>query len=306
MLQWAQVRRNGIKVKGTCRLCGNFGKLRRSHVLPAFLFRWLRKSSASGHMRFGGAPNRRVQDGWKKRWLCSNCEGRLGTAERQFAQRIFQPLVEDRIVQTRYGPWMLKFCVSVTWRVLLHFREVDRFDDYSRSDHKLLDQTATVWRDYLLGRVQDLGHFRQHIYIVKGVSSARRRVASNINQHVLRHIDADIVQSKHQHIVYAKLPRLFVMGVLRDERPNDWQGTEVRAGRGCIPPGQEVPDEFFDYVNEKAERADTRLASMSDRQKAKVLEAVLTDPARVADSDTIKALGLDAALGYLQEAARRE
>ena len=195
---------------------------------------------------------------------------------------------------------MLKFCVSVSWRVLLFFRERDPFDDYSRRDHELLDQAATVWRDFLLGRTEDPGSFRQHFYIVRGVSSAKRQVAPNINLHVLRHIGADIVQSKHQHIVYAKLPRLFVMGVLRDERPDDWRGTEVRTEGGVVP-NQQVPGAFYGYVNEKAKRATACLGSISDRQKEKVLEAVRTNPAQVAGSDTVKALDLDVALAMLGE-----
>ena len=260
----------------------------------------MRESSATGHMRFGENPNRRVQDGWKERWLCSPCEQDIGEAERQFAQEIFFPVVEDRPLTGAYGPWLLKFCVSVTWRVLLKFRELDPFGAYSRDDYKLMDQAASAWREYLLGRTPDTGAFPQHLYVVRGVvASAGQDMAPNINRHVLRHIAVDVVRGQHQHLVFAKLPRLFIMGVLRDGQPCDWRGTRVDAVNGIIPLEQRVPDGFFGYVDERARRASVLMGSISDRQKGKVLEDVRRDPTRVKMSDTVRALQLDDELGSL-------
>ena len=285
-------------MRDRCRLCGSDAEIQRSHILPAFVFRWIRESSATGHIRLGEEPNRRVQDGWKKRWLCSSCENLIGAAERQFAQQVFKPVVEDRMDSVEYGPWLFKFCVSVSWRVLRLFQDSDQFDDYSRDDCELLDHAAITWRDYLLGHNADVPQaFRQHLYIVRGVSSAKHEVAPNLNRYVLRHIAADVVRSGHQHIVYAKLPRIFIMGVLRDECPNDWRGTEVHADGGIISHVQRVPDAFYDYVNEKAKRAGALLESISDRQKARMLADISSDPVRAGESDTLKALQWDIVLG---------
>ena len=285
-------------VKGTCRLCGSIAELKLSHVLPAFVFRWMRKSSATGHMRLGEEPNRRVQDGWKEHWLCASCEQDIGEAERQFAEKVFFPVVEERPLTAAYGPWLLKFCASVTWRVLLRFREMDPFDDYSRDDYSLMDEAASAWRKYLLGRRPDTGAFPLHFYVIRGViAPADQSVASNINRHVLRHIAPDVVRGRHQHLVYAKLPRLFIMGVLRDDRPADWRGTRVDPESGVIPLDQRVPDGFFGYVDDKARRAASLMGSMSDRQKRKVLEDVRRDPMRVMMSDTVRAFRLDDELG---------
>ena len=71
-------------------------------------------------IRFAETMNRRVQDGEKKRWLCSSCEGILGENERQFASSFFHPFVEGRLTHRKYGSWLLKFCVSLSWRAL-HF-----------------------------------------------------------------------------------------------------------------------------------------------------------------------------------------
>ena len=271
-----------------------------SHIIPAFVFRWIRETSATGYIRLGDEPNRRVQDGWKKRYLCSSCENLLSVAERQFYQQVFKPVVEDRLEQIKYGPWLLKFCVSISWRVLYWFRDVYKFDDYTQSDKAILDRVAIAWKDYLLGYNADVPkEFCQHLYIVRGVSSAKYKVAPNINHYVLRQVNADIVRSGHQHIVYTKLPRIFIMGVLRDEFPNDWRSTEIHAVGGTVHHDQRVPGVFYNYVNEKAKRASTLSSSISDHQNAKVLSDLYSNPVRVVESDTMNALLMDKALGYL-------
>lgn len=229
-------------------------------------------------------------------WLCSPCENDIGKAEKRFAEQFFHPVVEDRWPCDEYGPWLLMFCVSLTWRVLLKFREMGPFNDYSSEEYDLLERAAVVWREYLRGNKADVESFRQHLYIVQGISSAQRNVPPNINRHVLRHISADVVRGADQHIVFVKLPRFFIMGVLRDDCPDDWMGTEVFSDTGVVPTCQRVPDGFYRYLYDKANRSADLLASISDRQKMKVRNAIEADSNRVDASDTVKALNLDIAL----------
>src|SRR5712675_772123 len=94
-----------------CRLCGESRHLQESHVIPAFVYRWLKETSATGYLRFGQTPNKRVQDGCKERWLCADCEQRLGVWEAQFATKVFYPLSQDGGGQICYREWMMKFCI---------------------------------------------------------------------------------------------------------------------------------------------------------------------------------------------------
>jgi hypothetical protein len=72
-----------------CRLCGATKELQESHILPGFVFRWMKATSATGYLRFGQQPNLRVQDGLKLLLLCGDCEGRFNHWETQFANKIF-------------------------------------------------------------------------------------------------------------------------------------------------------------------------------------------------------------------------
>ena len=61
----------------SCRLCGATKELQESHILPGFVFRWKKETSATGYLRFGQQPNLRVQDGVKLHLLCRDCERRF-------------------------------------------------------------------------------------------------------------------------------------------------------------------------------------------------------------------------------------
>jgi hypothetical protein len=71
-------------MEGTCKLCGKIGNLQQRHVLPSFVFKWMKQA---GHIRKTGLPNRRAQDGEKREWLCSGCEQLFNSFETPFATR---------------------------------------------------------------------------------------------------------------------------------------------------------------------------------------------------------------------------
>lgn len=46
-----------------CKLCENEELKENSHVVPAFVFRWLKSSSPTGFLRKTGNVNKRINDG---------------------------------------------------------------------------------------------------------------------------------------------------------------------------------------------------------------------------------------------------
>ena len=282
-------------IRGTCHLCGTCSELQNSHVLPAFVYRWLRKSSPTGHIRFGTNANLRTQDGVKQHWFCSSCESCLSEYENIFANNFFYPCIEhDGLPENKYGPWLLKFCVSISWRVLHFIREIDSLDDYSEEKLKLLAAAESTWKEYLLDHQPHPSQFYQHLWLPVTPVLVTDGVAPNINRHILRHTEMDLVSTDEELLVYAKLPRFYIFGVVQYQRTSDWQGTKINANQGLIPHNQQVPSGIPKYVNSRAYRAKELLNSISDNQKKKVNKAnALTDMRAWLESDTIKAIGYD-------------
>jgi hypothetical protein len=86
-----------------CRLCGATKALQESHILPGFVYRWMKETSATGYLRFGQQPNLRVQDGLKRHLLCRDCEQRFNRWETQFANQIFHPMTQGDTARVSYG-----------------------------------------------------------------------------------------------------------------------------------------------------------------------------------------------------------
>src|SRR5262249_11799722 len=143
-------------------LCSAPRPLRRSHIIPRFVYDWLKRTSATGHMRVGHTVNRRRQDGWKPRLLCADCEDRLNTWETATAQQLFVPIAEDAVERVRYGPWFAKFAVSVSWRVLTGFQLSGALTAWPPRLRTSADAALRCWREFLFDQRTNPSRFEQH------------------------------------------------------------------------------------------------------------------------------------------------
>jgi hypothetical protein len=146
-----------------CRLCGEAKELKESHILPGFVHRWMKETSATGYLRFGQQPNRRVQDGVKLHLLCGDCEQRFNDWETEFAKRIFHPMTRGSIPRASYGPWLLLFCASVSWRVLVYFKDGEHLGHVPATLLPSVERAEVTWRGFLLGRRTRPQPHEQHI-----------------------------------------------------------------------------------------------------------------------------------------------
>lgn len=283
---------------GPCRLCDEDSDLQESHVLPAFVYRWLKETSATGFIRFGREPNRRVQDGYKEYWLCRKCEQRFNVWETQFANRIFYPINENDGVKVKYGDWLLKFCVSVSWRTLLLMRENNWLEDFTDEQRKSAEKALATWATLLLDEVPHPGRFEQHL-IVAGAeeSPTLPDLPANINRYLLRTVDLDVVRSTSTTFVLSKMGRFFILGFIDVRYPRQWVGTKINANEGTINGAEyTVPRQFGEYLTEEAHKFAAVHAKISDAQRTKMDATMWRDLNRVARSGSMEAMKHDVRL----------
>lgn len=288
---------------GACRLCGVQAELQLSHILPAFVFRWLKDTSGNGHIRGGEAPNLRIQDGPKRYWLCLACEGLLGRDETAFADQLFHPYSSGETSRFVYGEWLLPFCVSVSWRVLHLYRELTGLKNYTPEAIKTIDAAEARWKAFLLGQEPHPGSFEQHLLPFDGVKSmtSTSGVAPNLNRYLMRTTDMDLCRNEGLPIrtifVYAKLGRFVMVGFIREDKRGWWKGTKVHLRTGVIEPRTySLPRSIFEYMNGKAHRVAELLASISPRQSEKIDEAFRKNKERYMGSDEFQALQNDVSM----------
>ena len=256
---------------GQCRLCKEHSDLCESHVIPAFVYAWMRESSV-GHMRSSANPNVRIQDGPKFYWLCRSCEQRLGKWEKRFAEVVFRYVHATSADQRpcSYGPWALKFACSVSWRVLLYFQDKG-FTRLSEHQISLVTKAEATWREFLLGKRPHPGAFEQHVLPVDVIDShSGTKLSPSINRYLIRAVDADLVSCPTEAFVYSKLCRLMIFGFIQQEKPR-WSGTKLNARSGKIGSSKyEMSGKLLNFWNGKADTIAQQITSLSPRQKQKV------------------------------------
>jgi hypothetical protein len=278
----------------SCRLCGQPGELQDSHVLPAFVFRWLKETSGTGFMRFGQEPNRRIQDGFRKQWLCLTCEQRLNVWETQFATKLFHSLNQNSGSRVPYSEWLLKFCVSVSWRSLLMMIEDFGLKHFSKAQQNAAVLALETWRGFLLEKNRHPGRFEQHLLPLDSVDHFTLELPANFNRYVLRAVEIDAVHGEKTAFIFSKLGRFFILGFIDVVHASRWAGTKVHVRDGVIQPRQyTLPIEFGDYLVDRAKRHAAIYGKISDAQRRKIDEAFRKNIDRVANSETFNAMTED-------------
>lgn len=250
----------------------------------------------TGHIRSTDNINRRVQDGLKKPWLCNLCEQLLSREERAFSTRVFRPWLRET-TRVEYGPWLLRFCTSISWRVLKHCKGLNPEHRYTPEEDRDAAEAETVWREFLRGTRNGVGRFEQHLLPLDILESTTvPDLADNINRYLTGYIDMDIAGTSKTMMTYAKLGRFAVFGMLRKGR-GPWERTRVNAQHGYLAPGKYVlPRGLIAFFNDRARHAHAALSGMSPAQAAKVDNAVLRNIDRARDSEQLRAMVADAIL----------
>ena len=221
----------------SCRLCGATKELQESHILPGFVFRWKKETSATGYLRFGQQPNLRVQDGVKLHLLCRDCERRFNNWETEFANRIFHPMTQGKAARACYGPWLLLFCASVSWRVLVYHIDGNHLTHMDEALLPSVERAEHAWREFLLGNRARPQPHEQHIWPLAGgllESYTHSEMPTNINRYLFRTTDTSVASNDRDAFTYGKLGPFVILGFIAMARPKQWVGTRVNTHGGTI------------------------------------------------------------------------
>ena len=278
-----------------CALCAGSSDLQESHIIPGFVFDWLRETSATGHFRLSQSPNQRVQDGLKPRMLCWDCEQRFSSWEAKFAEKCFVPINNGRASNISYGPWMLKFATSVSWRVLRVLAATGALSGFP--DHILtkVDDALHKWAHFLLGHQPDPGPLEQHMFLVDvGEGSSLANAPPNISRYLARTIDMAVAHSQDETISYVKMGRFVLFGFVAMQYPRRWKGTRLNVQQGRFGEHDiELPRNVGDFIFERARLAAEKYSQISERQQTKIRRSYKRDPGRAARSETFRAMHHD-------------
>jgi hypothetical protein len=270
-----------------CHLCGNEARLAESHILPAFVARWVKDTSATGYLRGFHAPNRRKQDFPTKRLLCDECERRFSGAETKFAQSVFVPFHDGRS-RFEYSGWLLYFAVSLAWRCLAtsNRSELERYPQHVEPVDRARDALAA----FLLGNADRVRPYRLNLFFTPAGATSSSELPEGLGWYSLRGTDMTPVYSRAKAATYAKLPGMFFWMSIVPPDPGGWKGTRI--GRhGTFRAKNQVLAEpgVGDFLNDRVKTVYKQLTNLSPVQKQRMEESLRRDPERAAQSRTLEA-----------------
>ena len=252
-----------------CALCAGSSDIQASHIIPGFVIDWFRETSATGHFRFSQSPNRRVQDGLKPRMLCWNCEQLFSSWEAKFAGQCFVPINDGRVSNVTYGPWMLKFVTSVSWRVLRMFAANGSLSGFPKHVESQINDALHEWAQFLLGHRPDPGPHEQHMFVVDVVEGTSiTNAPPNISRYLARAIDLDVARNQDSAMSYAKMGKFVLFGFVAMKYPRRWKGTRLNVQQGRFGERDiELPSGVRDFIFERARLAAEKYSQVSERQQ---------------------------------------
>ena len=278
-----------------CALCAGSSDLQASHIIPGFVFDWLRETSATGHFRFSQSPNRRVQDGLKPRMLCRDCEQLFSSWEKKFSEECFVSINSGRARNVTYGPWMLKFATSVSWRVLRVFAANGGLSGFPKHVEIQINDALHEWAQFLLGHQPDPGPHEQHMFLADVVEgSSISNMPPNISRYLARAIDIEVTHTQDSAISYAKMGKFVLFGFVGMKYPRRWKGTKLHVQQGRFGERDiELPSDVRVFIFNRARLAAAQYSQISEQQQTKIRRSYERDLDRAARSETLRAMHHD-------------
>ena len=280
-------------MQGTCKLCRSYGELEKSHFIPKFVVRWLKKTSITGYIREASEPQRRIQDLPKDYWLCGGCEDRFSAWEAEFAKRVFYPFVDEGESVAAYDEWMLNFCASISWRTLTYMRSRNTRQDKLVKYGKELDLAERHMAEFLLGRTGEIGQYEQHLIPWEAIASTTiHSLPPNFNRYLLRTPAASIVWNANDLLTFTKLPHFMILGFIQIEGDvrEKMEPSKITSSGMVSPRDYWLPGGFDGYLFGQAKKVSEAYNRIPKEHLKKFDDYIAKNPDKAANSKLFEAL----------------
>jgi hypothetical protein len=268
---------------GTCALCGKETELQASHIVPRFVGKWMKDTSATGFLSKSEDLSERVQDLPTEQLLCTGCEQIFSGFESYFAKNIFYPFHEKKVRVFDYDERLGMFALSLSWRTLKASYSAFKVEVPKLA--KQVDLAEDDWRNILLSKRSEMRPYETHLIFLDYIKRGEN-LPPNFQWYSLRTTDLCLVEYGGRIFAYTKLPWMVFVTSIHPHRLEGWNKTLIER-RGKISPPQEIVDGIFGrLLIDRAELAlDHKLPKW--RQEA-LLRSTQKNPQRWLESDSLE------------------
>lgn len=231
-----------------CQLCKSNVKLERSHIIPKFVYRYIKKTSPTGRIRNGDNPNKPREDGDVIPFLCGECEDKFSKIETNFNDFVFRKATQNKLEKMEVSEDIFYFSVSLIWRCLkFRLYEILKIQDLTDKEIQIMNQFLSKCEDYL--NTKNISSIQNYKFHLMPTNSSRMQYVnfdydmSSIERgtdHSFRAFSIEEGEDKDYLLYYVKIPfLLFIVEIVENSTGNQtWKGTELKIG-----------ESIFDYGN---------------------------------------------------------
>lgn len=248
-----------------CALYDIESDLRESHLIPKFVFEYLKKTGGK-YFRTYENPNQRMQDGPKVFLLSEKAEQDFSKRERWFANNVFYPYLGQQKTNLEYDENLAYFVVSVLWRILKD--QLTHPEIANDKDLNFLNDVESEWRNFLSNFVYPVNYNDINFFLTDRIES-HNTDGFNVNLYFTRIVDATIVSNeKRTHVaVYVKFLRFVLWSVVKGD-PNDCQDVKINFLKGNLNTPQELSDDFIgNFFQNRIQEIDNRPRASKEQQE---------------------------------------
>ena len=289
-------------VSPLCKLCQDSDDLRGSHILPRFLGKYLKETSATGFLTAidtEGQPSR-SQDLHKMKLLCDRCETILSKVETFFAKTIFHPFKQGGPMTIPLDDRLGRFAVSVSLRALWVMQLVE--DPLAEKWKDKLCELETEWRNYLLLTPNFImGKNSHHILLCdEDLLAVGLKDSPNLIHSVMRTSAFYLFEQFGKAYVFANLAGVQIVSMISPPEFPTSRGTQVYPNQTFgvdIPPGVGWGG-YYQNLLKLTRKLDAARSRFSDAQKKTIEQSMNNDPQRVAKSEDARILSMQQILRH--------
>jgi len=256
-------------MRGKCNLYKTQAELQNSHLIPKFVFDYL-KETGGRYFRTYKNPNLRLQDGPKAYLLSEQAEQEFSKRERWFANNIFFPYQKDNKTAFDYDENLAYFMISVLWRVL-----IDQIEQVSKKNDDLfnfLSDVAEEWRLFLSESKNPKNFDNLSIFLTDRISS-HNTTSFNADLYMSRVVDATIITNKTNTSVsiYAKFSRFMIWSIIKGNKTKG-ENININFNKGKLKLPQIINDDYFgDFIHHRISIIDN-VEEVSEKQQEKIIQ----------------------------------
>jgi len=271
-------------MESQCGLCGNVAELRDSHVIPRFVFKYIKKTGSTPFMTKAVDPENRFQDHTEK-LLCADCEQELSQFESPFAGQIFYPYVREEEETFEYDEWLQKFIISVNWRLMTS--ELSSWEELPSYKREVVGDIKEIWADVLRGNeCLNRDPCTHHMIFLDDLDlrADPEELPEKWEFYRDRATDGTVIEGTGSHY-YFKFPRITFVSCIQPFEIPGFRNTQIQKS-GEIGTSQSIPRDWESFLLNRVKRVFDY--TISDERKEQITEWMKESPERAIESETFQ------------------